>query len=135
MRTNVGADFFGIAIPTTNTIFRNGEEQNGEDVKVLPTSLYLRAGHPFLQFGKVDVSFGISHRTYRKGDDTAPGFIVPSSNFELSPHIDGQYSRWGYTVTGFYDYTHRTQWKPWGNLAEYDPSQQSVSTNSSVVDV
>src|SRR5439155_26987371 len=44
-RTNVGADFFGIALPTTNSIYRGGEEQKGEAVKTLPTSLYLRAGH------------------------------------------------------------------------------------------
>jgi len=127
-RTNVGADFFGIALPTTNSIYRGGEEQKGEAVKSLPTSLYLRAGHPFLGFGKADVTFGISHRTYRKADDTAAGFTVPSSTFELSPGIDAQYSRWGYTVTGFYDYNHRTTWKPWGILSEYDQSQQNYST-------
>jgi len=127
-RTNLGADFFGIALPTTNSIYRGGEEQKGEAIKSLPTSLYLRAGHPFLGFGKVDVTFGISHRTYRKADDTAAGFIVQSSTFELAPGIDAQYSRWGYTVTGFADYNHRTTWKPWGILSEYDPSQRNYST-------
>ncbi|HJW92504.1 MAG TPA: hypothetical protein VJ901_02700 [Thermoanaerobaculia bacterium] len=127
-RTNVGVDFFGIALPTTNSIFRNGEEHKSEAVKSLPTSLYFRAGHPFLGFGKADVTFGVSHRTYRKADDTAADFVVPSSTFELSPGIDAQYSRWGYTVTGFYDYNHRTAWKPWGDLAEYDPAQQNYST-------
>src|SRR5205823_5900180 len=63
-RTNLGADLFAIAVPTTNSIFRSGEEQKSEAVKTLPTSLYLRAGHPFLGFGKVDVTFGIAHRTY-----------------------------------------------------------------------
>jgi len=126
-RTNLGADFFAIAVPTTNTIFRGGEEQNGEDVKSLPTSLNLRAGHPFLGFGKVDLSFGISHRTFRKADDTTADFVVPSSTFELSPSVDVHYSRWGYTVTSYYDYNHRTSWKPWGRLDEYDPAQQNYS--------
>jgi len=125
--TNIGADFFAIALPTTNSIYRNGEEQKGEDIKSLPIGLNLRAGHPFLGFGKVDVSFGVGHRTYRKGDDTMAGFAVPSSTFELSPGIDVQYSRWGYTVTSYYDYNHRTSWKPWGVLSEYDPSQQNYS--------
>src|SRR5205823_3830143 len=29
-RTNIGADFFGIAIPTANAMYRNGVEQKGE---------------------------------------------------------------------------------------------------------
>src|SRR5205085_10761650 len=52
-RTNVGADFFGIAVPTTQSLYRNGREQLGEEVKQLPTRFSIRAGHPFLQFGKV----------------------------------------------------------------------------------
>src|SRR5688500_15653387 len=50
-RMNVGADFFGIAIPTQNTMYRDGEERLEETVKSLPTGLTLRAGHPVLQFG------------------------------------------------------------------------------------
>ncbi|HEX7810033.1 MAG TPA: hypothetical protein VF608_14960, partial [Thermoanaerobaculia bacterium] len=52
-RTNIGADFFGIAVPTENVIYRNGEERPDESVKSRPMGLFLRAGHPFLQFGKV----------------------------------------------------------------------------------
>ncbi|HEV2722534.1 MAG TPA: hypothetical protein VG323_21105, partial [Thermoanaerobaculia bacterium] len=125
--TNVGADFFGIAVPTTNSMYRNGVEVTDEDVRQLPTSFSLRAGHPFLQFGKVDVGFGISHVAYKRSSDTAPDFVVPSSTFVLSPSIDMSYARWGYSATAFYDYDKRTTWKPWGNLAEYDPNQKSYT--------
>jgi hypothetical protein len=125
--TNVGADFFAIALPTTNSIYRNGVEEKSEDVKSLPTNLNLRVGHPVLQFGKIDLNFGVDHRVFRKGDDTANGFIIPSSTFAIGPGIDAQYSRWGYTVTTFYDYTHRTSWKPWGVLSEYNQDQQNYS--------
>ncbi|HEX2121697.1 MAG TPA: hypothetical protein VHL59_08650, partial [Thermoanaerobaculia bacterium] len=37
-RMNLGADFFGIAVPFTNTMFRGGEERLEEDVKSLPTA-------------------------------------------------------------------------------------------------
>ncbi|HSP35427.1 MAG TPA: hypothetical protein VLU46_14025, partial [Thermoanaerobaculia bacterium] len=127
-RTNVGADFFGIAIPTENAMYRNGAEQKSEVVKSLPTNLTLRAGHPFLQFGKADISFGASHTMFRRAQDTAADFIVPSSTFEIGPSVDAQYSRRGYTISGFYDYRTRTSWKPWGNLAEYDPKQKSFTT-------
>jgi len=125
--TNIGADFFGIAIPTTQSLYRNGREQLGEEVKVLPTRLSVRVGHPFLQFGKVDFSLGIQHDTYQRGDNTAPSFIVPSDTFVITPTVEGQYARWGTTVTGWYSYEMRTTWKPWGNLAEFDPKDKNYA--------
>jgi hypothetical protein len=127
-RTNVGVDFFGIALPVTSSIYRNGIEQKNEAVKSVPLGLTLRAGHPFLQFGKVDVSLGVSHQTYQRADETAAGFEVPADTFTINPGIDAQYSRWGWTVSGWYDWAKRTNWKPWGNLAEYDQRQQTYST-------
>ena len=130
-RTNVGADFFGIAVPFTNTMHRLGadgiEERLDESVKSLPLGLTLRAGHPFLQFGKIDVNLGISHITYQRAEDTAPNFQVPSDTFVLSPSVNAQYSRRGYTVSGFYDYNRRTTWEPWGRPDEFHPGQKSFT--------
>ncbi len=127
-RTNAGADFFGIAVPVENTIYRNGSERKNEAVKTLPLNLTLRAGHPVFQFGKIDLSLGASHTTYQRAEDTAPNFEVPADSFEIGPSIDAQYSRWGYSFSTFYDYRTRTSWKPWGNLAEYDPDQKTFAT-------
>ena len=126
-RTNVGADLFAIAVPTENAMYRNGIERTDEAVRQLPTNFSLRVGHPFLQFGKVDVGFGIGHVAFKRADDTAPDFIIPSSTFILTPSIDASYARWGYTATAFYEYNERTSWKPWGNLAEYDPNQKTFT--------
>jgi hypothetical protein len=126
-RTNLGADFFGIAIPTSNAIYRDGKEQKGEAVKALPLNLYLRGGHPFAQFGKIDFAVGINHTTYQRDQDTAADFVVPADTFEISPSVDAQYSRWGYSLTAFYDYARRTTWRPWGKLSEYDPAQKSYT--------
>jgi len=126
-KTNIGVDFFAIALPTTSSIYRNGIEQKNEAVKTVPASMSFRVGHPFAQFGKIDFTMQVAHRTYQRADDTAPNFIVPADTFELSPSIDGSYSRWGYTIDGFFDYTHRTTWKPWGNLAEYNQNQQNFT--------
>ena len=127
-RTNAGADFFGIAIPTDNSIYRGGVEQKGEAVKTLPLNLTLRAGHPIFQFGKVDLSFAASHTTYQRSQDTATGFEVPADTFEIGPSLEAQYSRWGYTLSGYYDWRTRTSWRPWGNLAEYNPDQKRFTT-------
>jgi hypothetical protein len=126
-RTNVGVDFFGIAVPTTSTVYRNGIEQKNEAVRSLGTSLTLRAGHPFLQFGKIDLSLGLSHVRYSRDTDTADTFTIPTSTFVLSPSVDMQYSRWGWVASGFYEYNQRTQWKPWGLLSEYNDNQKSFA--------
>jgi hypothetical protein len=124
-RTNIGADFFGIAVPTTSTVYRNGIEQKNEAVRSLGTSLTLRAGHPFLQFGKIDLSLGLSHVFYRRDTDTASTFTIPTSTFVLSPSVDLQYARWGWVASGFYEHNQRTSWKPWGILSEYNDNQKS----------
>ena len=126
-RTNLGLDFFGIAVPTTNAMYRNGQEQLGESVKSLPTSLTLRAGHPIFQFGKIDVSLGVSHITYQRSEDTAPSFAVPADTFVINPSVDAQYARYGATIAGWYGYSRRTAWKPWGFLSEYNPNQKSFT--------
>jgi len=126
-RTNVGVDFFGIGVPFTNTMRRNGEDALEENVKALPIGMNLRAGHPIFNFGKIDLNLGVSHVTYQRAEDTGAGFEVPSDTFILSPSINAQYSRKGYTISGFYDYNRRTTWEPWGNLAEYDPAQKSFT--------
>lgn len=126
-RTNLGVDFFGIAIPSTQSFYRNGTEQLSEEVKTLPTRLSIRAGHPFAQFGKIDFTLGIEHQFYKRSDNTAPSFVLPSNTFVISPTIEGQYARWGTTVTGWYSYEMRTTWKPWGNLAEFDPKTKNYT--------
>jgi hypothetical protein len=124
-RTNLGADFFGIAVPFTNSFFRNGVEQKDEAVKALPLRLSVRAGHPFLQFGKIDVSLTAEHDTYMRSDTTASSFVVPADTFVLTPSVTASYSRWGWVFSGYYDYSRRSTWKPWGDLSEYNPNQKT----------
>jgi hypothetical protein len=126
-RTNVGADFFAIALPTTNSQYRNGEENPEEAVKSLPQRLTLRAGHPVFQFGKIDLSVDLEHASYKRGDETAEGYLIPSNTFTIQPRISGTYARRGYTLSGFYEYARRSNWEPWGNLAEFDPDQKTYA--------
>jgi hypothetical protein len=126
-RTNIGLDFFGIAIPTENAMYRAGIERPEEAVRARPMGLFARAGHPFAQFGKIDVSFGVSHQSYSAGDDTADTFAVPSSTFTFTPGIEVRYARRGWSFSASYDYNRRSTWEPWGNVAEFDPDQQTFT--------
>ena len=126
-RTNVGVDFFGIAIPFENTMHRDGDERPTEGVKVLPLVLTARAGHPIFNFGKVDLSFTAAHLTYQRGEETSSDFAIPSDTFLFGPTLSAQYTRWGYNLALSWDHTTRSTWEPWGNLAEYDEEQKSFS--------
>lgn len=126
-RTNVGADFFGIALSSENRIQRDGKEILGETVKSRGTNLWLRAGHPFLEFGKFDASLGLSFQSYGRADDTAATFLVPQSTFVLNPGIEARYDRWGWTVAGSIDHGIRTKWEPWGLSSEYSDDQKSFT--------
>ncbi|MFZ2489982.1 MAG: hypothetical protein WA208_00720 [Thermoanaerobaculia bacterium] len=126
-RTNVGFDFFGIAIPVENTMYRNFEEMPDETVKARPIGLTLRAGHPIFEFGKVDVSLGLAHLSYSRADDTGADFEPPSNTFLITPGINAQYSRRGYNVSAFYERSTRTSWEPWGVLSEYDEDQKTFA--------
>ncbi|HEX9985591.1 MAG TPA: hypothetical protein VGF69_20200 [Thermoanaerobaculia bacterium] len=127
-RTNVGLDLFALAISGENQVLdANAEEIESQTVKVRPMSLTARVGHPFAQFGKIDVALGLSRFAYSRGENTAPEFLTPSSTFLISPSIAAQYSRWGYTVQANYDYSRRTTWEPWGLPGDYDPAQKSFA--------
>lgn len=126
-RTNVGLDFFGIAVPTENTIRRNGIKRPEESVKSVPVGLFARVGHPFAEFGKIDVSFGVSHQTYQRAEETGTDFVVPSDTFIVTPGIELRYARRGWTLSTWYDYNQRTEWEPWGRAEEYDPDQKTFT--------
>lgn len=126
-RINVGADFFGIAIPVENSMYRDGVERPEEAVKTLPLGLYLRAGRPFLGFGKIDVSLGLTMSSYGRADDTAADFAIPTDHFTVVPGIEVRYARHGYSFGASWDQGRRSEWEPWGNLAEYDPAQKTYT--------
>lgn len=126
-RANVGADFFGIGIASENKIRRNGVDIAEETVKSLPVNLWLRAGHPFAEFGKFDASLGIAHVSYQLAEETGSGFRVPSNTFVLNPGIEARYDRWGWTAATSIDHGIRTSWEPWGLAKEYDEKQRSFT--------
>jgi len=126
-RTNVGADFFGLAVPFTNGMHRNGVEVEQEAVKTLPLNLTLRAGHPIFTFGKADLSLGISHLSYQRAEKTARDFAVPSDTLVLAPTLSLRYDRRGYSFSTFYDYGYRTAWEPWGRPGDYSSEHKQFS--------
>jgi hypothetical protein len=126
-RTNLGADFFGIALPFDNTSYRDGRKIEEEAVRTLPFNLNLRAGRPAFGFGKVDAQLGLSYISYQQAETTADDFSIPVNTFEIRPGVDLRYDRWGYSFRAGYEHGIRTDWQPWGDLVEYDQDQEQYS--------
>jgi len=126
-RANFGADFFGIAIASENKVRRNDLESLDETVKSLPTNFYLRTGHPFAEFGKIDVSLGLSHVSYQRAEDTGRNFVVPNNTFVINPGIEARYDRRGWTLAASVDHGIRSNWEPWGIISEYSEEQKNYT--------
>jgi hypothetical protein len=126
-RTNVGFDFFGIAIPTESKVRRGGIERPEETIKALPMGLFARVGHPFAQFGKIDLSVGVSHQSYQRAETTGADFVVPSDTFIFTPGIEVRYARKGWSFSTWFDYNQRSTWEPWGDVETFDPEQKSFT--------
>jgi hypothetical protein len=126
-RTNLGADFFAIAIPFENSFYQDGKEIEGKTVKNFPIGLTGRIGHPIFGFGKVDFSVNATYQNYQRSEKTAPDFAVPLNTFEITPSLEARYDRAGYSVAASYAHGTRTKLVPWGDLSEYSDRQKSFS--------
>lgn len=124
-RISAGLDTFALAIPFENTMTRDGEEVSGEAVMNRPMVLAARAGHPFLEFGKIDFAVGLNWQHYEAADDTAENFIIPTDTLVVVPGVDIRYERAGWLLSAFGEYGHRSDWEPWGRPEEYSDEQRS----------
>lgn len=125
-RFDVGADVFALAVPVTDTVFRNGREDNSQDVKQLPASVGFKIGHPIGDFLKVRAEYDLLYFGYKKTSDTEKGFVIPSDNLTHSLELGTSYSRSGYGLSAAASYNHRSKWDFWGPAGntDYNPDQQ-----------
>lgn len=126
-RISAGIDTFALAIPFENTMTRNGEKIEAESVMNRPLALGLRAGHPFLQFGKIDFAVGLNWQHFERADDTAEEFVIPNDTLMIVPGVDIRYERAGWALSAFGEYGHRNDWEPWGRAEEFSPDQESYT--------
>ncbi len=113
-RFDAGAQVFAIAVPSTDTFFRDGHEQKGEDIKQLPANVSFKLGHPIGNFVKVDGEYQISYSHYGKVDTTAKDFVLPSDNLTHSFSLTTSFARSGYRLAASGSYNLRSSWDFWG---------------------
>jgi len=129
-KIDLGVDVFGIAIASSDQLFRGGVESTAEEVKVLPGAVRLNFGFPLGSFVKVSTGYRLSYAKFSEGDQTDPTFILPSDNLTQRGELGIQLARGGYRLNLQAAFSHRSKWNFWGlpENTEYDPDHQNYAT-------
>ncbi len=125
-RFDVGADVFALAVPVTDSLFRNGKEDKTQDVKQLPANVGFKIGHPIGNFVKVRAEYDLLYFGYKKTSDTEKGFVIPSDNLTHSMELGTSFSRAGYGLSAAASYNRRSKWEFWGPAGntDFSPDQK-----------
>ncbi|HVR97064.1 MAG TPA: hypothetical protein VMW27_10645, partial [Thermoanaerobaculia bacterium] len=113
-RFDAGADVFALAVPITDTLFRDDDEVNEEDVELRTGNVGFKLGHPLGNFAKLGAEYSLIYFNYGSADDTASNFVVPSDHILHALDLRASYSRSGYGFSMTGSYNHRSQWDFWG---------------------
>ncbi|HXO18692.1 MAG TPA: hypothetical protein VOA87_02080 [Thermoanaerobaculia bacterium] len=122
-RFDLGGSAFALALPQTDTLFRNNHEVTDEEIKSLPATARLKLGRPLGDFVKLDLEYGLFYSHYGRTKNTAPDFVLPADNLLQSLSLGAQFARGGYRVKLDGSYNDRSRWKFWGlpGNTEFDP--------------
>lgn len=122
-RFDAGADVFALAVPVTDTLYRDDREINAEDVEQRVGTFGLKLGRPLGSFLKLSAEYEIIYLDYGRADDTADEFTPPSSNLTHSFELDATYARSGYRFSLLGSYNRRSEWDFWGLPGNPDYSE------------
>jgi hypothetical protein len=111
---DLGAQLFALAIPFSDTLYRNGDEVPDEEVNLRTGSFGLKLGRPLGNFIKVGLDYDVLFLNYGSTDNTADGFVPPSDNQTHSLEGTFSFSRGGYGFSTHYGVSRRSEWDPWG---------------------
>ncbi|MDQ2979164.1 MAG: hypothetical protein M3R62_08080, partial [Acidobacteriota bacterium] len=125
-RFDVGVDVFGVALPFSETNYRNGEEVTSEKIKHLPEFMQVNLGHPIGPYLKASLGVFTSWNNYQRDADTGPDFVTPVDTFTNGAELRLNWNQAGYNAAAKAAYSSRRNWEPWGNPATsgYDPKQK-----------
>lgn len=122
-RLSASSDLFLLAVPFTDTLYRNGEEIESAEIRERPASIDAEIGRLFGAFTKVNLIYELRHSKYSRSDNTAEDFVLPQDHFTNELGFKVTYTRTGYRLRARGIYAKRSSWEPWGVPAsgEFDP--------------
>jgi Omp85 superfamily domain len=129
-KLDLGVDVFGLAIKTSDQLYRAEVEQSGEEVRELPATVSFNLGFPLGSFVKVSSDYRLEWHQYDRADATADDFVLPQDNLTQSLGAGVQFARSGYRLNLRGAWHRRSQWEFWGlpGNEEFDPSQKDYLT-------
>jgi hypothetical protein len=121
---DAGADVFALAVPFSDTLYRDNAEVPAEEVEQRAANIGFKLGHPLGHFGKLRAEYEILSLNYGEADDTADDFVLPSDNLTHSFELSASFARFGYGLAATGSYSRRSKWEPWGRPGNPDFSEQ-----------
>ncbi len=113
-RFDAGADFFALAVPLADTVWRNDDEVHEEEVETRSGNVGFKLGRPLGNFVKVSSEYTLSHHDYGTTDNTVAGFVPPGNHLTHSLQLNGRFARAGWRVGLEGSLHRRSEWEPWG---------------------
>ncbi|HVF61830.1 MAG TPA: hypothetical protein VNJ70_18635 [Thermoanaerobaculia bacterium] len=113
-RFDAGADFFALAVPLADTVWRNDDEVHEEEVETRSGNVGFKLGRPLGNFVKVSSEYTLAHHDYGTTDNTIAGFVPPGNHLTHSLQLNGRFARAGWRVGLEGSLHRRSEWEPWG---------------------
>ena len=95
---DAGADVFALAVPLTDTVWRDDDEVHEEEVETRSGNVGLKLGRPLGNFVKVSSEYTLAYIDYGTTDNTAPGFAPPENHLTHSLQVNGRFARAGWRI-------------------------------------
>ena len=118
-------DFFGIAAPSTDRIFQEGEERDEERLLTWPLTVGGNLGWQYTPFQKVMMQYQFRFDGFVRDRTTAESFRLPSSTTTHGLGAAWEVKRAGFSILASSTWYRRSDWDAWGAEGIDEASDQT----------
>ncbi len=130
-RLDGSIDFFGIAVPVTDTVYDSHGERKAERLLSWPMFTDVNIGYQFTSFQKVSGQYQFQFNPYiRDGRYTPETYVTPSSTATHGLGLSYEYKRGGYSIVANGTWYGRQSWRPWGPADDVQTTAQTYDKYS-----
>ncbi len=123
---DASVDFFAIAVPSSDRLYRSDGEVDSERVLTWPMSTGLNLGWQATPFQKATLQYQLRFDAYTRDTTTSETFEPPSSTVTNGIGGAWEFRRGGYNVTLNGAWYARSHWDQWG---EIQPNGERTTTS------
>jgi hypothetical protein len=112
---------FGIGVSFNDRSFRDGREQYAENIRQRPLRAEVAIVAPLASRVQLRLGYELEYTVFDRGDDTAPGFVVPADAIVHGARVALDVQRGPWSALAWWNPAMRQGWRPWGRVDEYRP--------------